>query len=648
MSLFFFLAAANVFRHTFALDVLLCMLGLLDPGRLALSRPLVTAPRFYESGMEIDYAGDDGNRNKRGRTMAERDERAAPDGATVSRLPYRDLSEGEKRKIRAAVKNKSLDGLTPVEAYWTDIFLAKNAATGRGLAKGKRSGKGRYKRSSGGTKRSSRRAPTALSTVRRYTSVGMSGPVGDLHQFTETTAAFLQAVGSPFTPLGELPGGIMPRRPDPYFNGRSVAVHSDTRVPMYAAYPPTGGAGTPSNALMFCSVIPFGLGGLHLRGSQYLNGTPVAMPADRTLAVTVAWIKANVVPRLTAGQLSYNTYHAQLKDMSSLRVTAAGFKVHDVGQVLTQQGQFLAHKVNGKLFYESVLQQLSTTGATVPASVTSMREIFALLGIGGLMDYGTVSATYVATPAEVQQVMQNARQAAVLNAEDGVEQSAERGITIRYDEPRAEVEFMTITPLVFVENSAGTITEGQVIFATGELWRDQISRFTGAWEWANANMPGGGAPNGVTAYTTNGYAFYLATSTTGQLLLNQQFLPVAWVELQFANLMGHQGNSLLCIEATQMAKDSSGVGRVLNAYTSTWIEVQMTGTSALYSTVAPQDASYTQVVQLATGMPWNAKGFSFFKNLFEGVRNAARWIHKNQASIIRGVQAGVNVAGRLA
>jgi len=140
----------------------------------------------------------------------------------------------------------------------------------------------------------------------------------------------------------------------------------------------------------------------------------------------------------------------------------------------------------------------------------------------------------------------------------------------------------------------------------------------------------------------------LSGTNANAYLLTADLLPISLYEYSLAKYLGNQGNSLMCIQADAMAKDGGGVGRSLNIYTANWAEIQVIGTSVMHASDSPVDPSYTQLVTLQSKFPTTVKGFSFFSNVWEGIKKAARWVKNNEASIISGVQNGVKLAGRLA
>lgn len=596
--------------------------------------------------MDDDMGIDTGSRKRK--AVRDEEDRAAPPGHSHGELPYRDLSDHTKQKIRAAVKAKSLAGLDATEARWVDLFLAKNAATGKGLVKrGKKNSysRGRYSKHKGAPRGRARR-PAALSTIMRYNpSVGMTHtpiPREEIHKFSAATASWLTAVGSPFTPLRELPGEIMPRRPDPDFNGASVAVQTQSRQNVFTSNPPTLTANGQGNCLLFSGALPFSLAGLDVRGNQYYQGTPPTMPADFNVTNTSAYVIAQYITRLNAGQTNYATFAQQMADFTKIRATAKGLKAHDVGQVLTQQGEFFAHKCNWAKFFNSVASQVNAAGDA------ALIKAMACFGISGLMDYGNVSAGWTTTPAAVQGIIQNARIAATENTDIGSEKTPAMGITIRYNEPRTEVDFTDINPTVFKYDPGSSIALGPFPIAT---WRQMVESWPAVETFATAATGLAlDATNTLYGYRSGQYVFYMLNfaANGASMLCNVQGLPVLWLEDKLGEHFGNQGNSLLCIEALQMIKDGAGIGRALNVYASNWAEIQVTGTSALYQSKAPTDGSYTQLVELACNFPVSVQGFSFFSNLWDGVKKAARWVNNNSASIIKGVQAGVNLAGKIA
>lgn len=582
---------------------------------------------------------------------------------------YRSLSDASKIAIRAAVKDGQLQHLGATERHYAELYRAKNAATGRipgmrpvrqkrtyqrssyggGWGGGYRRRYSRYPRSNPYKRRSAaQRAPTTLRTVARYmgSAPKMAGPV-DLagHSYPITTQSFLQAVGSPFTDVREMPGQVMPRRPDSDFKGASIAYSYQGRATVQTNYPYTGGANASSGALTFAAAFPYGLGGLDFAGNQTASGTGTTnFPIAFTAAGLSSYVINEMLPRLTAGQMNYPLVYNQFETMTKWRATSAGFKQHDVGAVLTRQGEFFAHEVNGSKF----LAALTAGYSTWPADVKNALWQF---GIRGLLDYNlsiTGGTVYNTPPANVRALVDAARQQATSNSDTGAEMTPEMGITQRYREPRSEVDFMSINPLVFIYDPNSTISAGTRM--TADAWSTAVSTKypAGAVGITNYLKEISEPALNVVYQRSGNFAWNTLQTANRSFLLTVDMLPLPFAEGEVFNTMGDQGNSLLCIESSQMAKSAGGDGRVLNTYRACFYEVQAQGTTIMFQTDSPADPSYNQVVELASHFPVTVRGFSFFKSLWEGIKKAAGWIKDNEGSIIKGVQSGVNVAKYIA
>jgi len=574
-------------------------------------------------------------------------ERSAPRGTHTMDIPYRDLDEGMKRRIRAGVKAKSTHGLDSTEARWVEIFLQRNFATGRGVSK--RGGKGKRSSRGGRSWRKQKlsdeyHAPQTLTTLRRHYGVGhmmatpVDGGTGEIHRFSPDTAAFIQAVGSPFTDLKDMPHQRMPRRPDPDFRGSSVPIQNLTRQVMFASNPTATTANASASALIFKAALPFSLSGLDVRGNQFLNGVPVTMPATKLEPDVKSFVNSQWLGRLNSGQTNYPVLSQQFQDFSKVRSTAAGLKTHDVGPVLTAQGMAFGHEVNYNKFMNSVYDQVMNSNDA------DLILAYRSLGIGILMDYPNPSSAFTTPHETVQRILQNARQAGTANAEVGAERTPQMGLTQRYREPRGEVDFTGVNPLIFGYDPDNRFADGTTVFADMGQWSRHIARFQGAEEFLTALMNVGS----IKIVKSGSYFYYLAVSTTNCAILNQQFLPMLYVENILSQHYGNQGNSLLCMEWLNVQKDGGGIGRTINVYTANWAELQVTGTSALYQTDAPYDGNYNEVINLCAHMPVTVSGFSFFSNLWDGVKKAAKWVVKNQDSIINGANKAMGLVRTVA
>jgi len=603
-----------------------------------------------EEDQMVDVGEATGNLAKRSHALVAEQTATNRSDGNMSFPPYRELPESEKELIRAAVKTGETAGLNSTAKHYVSIFRAKKFARGirqvKRTSKGNYRGRGAYKSKSKYPRRRFR--PTALSTVAKYArdGISMSKAYGEtLHSFPPATQAWLQVVGSPFTTLKDVPHQIMPRRPDPDFAGSSVAVQITSRTQLNANYPYSAGASAAGGAITFALAFPFGLGGLDVVGNQTATGLGTAnFPQLYTAAALLTYVTNEMLPRLTNGQQNYTTFFNQTLDMQKWRITAAGIKEHDVGQVLTRQGEMFGHEVNFGKFMESIQQQY----ASMPADV---KMALMQLGIRGLLDYNTsvaAGAAYTTPAANVRAIVEQARQAATANSDVGEEKTPDMGMTQRYREPRTEVDYVDLNPLVFVYDPNATVAAG--VKHTWAAYKPIISaKFDGAAQFLEDYAASvGESMVAIYVVRSGNYYWYTAESANRTWLLNKDMLPLYWAEQQIALKLGNQGNSLLCIELSQMAKDGGGVGRVINCYRSSWLEMQVQGTSALYQTQAPQDASYTQLVELANNFPVTVRGFSFFSDLWSGVKKAAAWVGRNEASIVKGVQAGVRVAKMLA
>jgi len=572
---------------------------------------------------------------------------------------YRELEEADKAAIRSAVKSGETGHLTGTQLHYVNVFRERNKSKSyRKLVSPRR---GNYRRKGAYKKPYARRtaarrkygAAPRLSTISRYTAgpIKMAGSVSTqvegFHDFPIATQAFLQAVGSPFTEIREMPGQINPRRPDPDFSGASVAIVNQGRSQAYATYPYSTPASGSAGMLLFKLAWPFGLGGLDVAGNQTASGTGTAnFPATLSIADQNTYVIAEMLPRLTAGQQNYNLFHNQMVDMVKWRVTAAGFKIHDVGQVLTRQGELLGHEVNYCKFYEYVMQNIQQQAADV-------QQAFWMFGLRGLLDYNTSlggGIGFTTAAATVVSFIRAARESATVNASTGEEMTPAMGITQRLREPRTEVDFCTFSPLVFIYDPAVTITAGSK-YTQAQYVSLMASKGypEAAAMLVNMVAPiGGEAPASIYAVRSGNYVWYQWQSTNRGYLLTKDLFPLPFVESRIAEITGNQGNNMLCFEALQVAKDAAAIGRPFNVYTASWMELQVSGLSQMYQNDAPIDHSYNQVVKLASHFPVTVKGHSFFRDLWDGVKKAARWIGKNEASIIKGVQAGVRVAKTVA
>lgn len=569
---------------------------------------------------------------------------------------YRNLSENEKQLVRHYVNKDSIpSGVSAVVRHWVDIFKARNYSR-RGarktVARGRynyrrkgtyyRRGKASYQKRQWRTKYTT---PPTLRELKPYTGISMAGAVhieGD-HHFPPMSAAFLQAVGSPFTELNDMPGGIMPRRPDPQFRGSSVGFQVQGRVKIWASYPFGTAAATAKDALTFAAAVPFGMGGLDIVGNQTSTGASEAFPAP-SLAGLNAYLP-KLFDRLSNGQQNYPLFNQQMADVEKWRITAGGFKQHDVGAKLTQQGEFFAHRCNWLKFLQ-YFKELE------PNMTATQLMCYACFGVRGFLDY-VPGVYFTDTEATISTLVKNARQVAIENADIGDQTTPDMGVTQRYREPRTEVDFCQFNPIVFHYDPSGSVPE----LATWKTWAVartiMDSKLAGSSTWLEQlilryDNTGVGHVGRMRGGAGQNYWTYMAISTAGTyaVLLTDDLLPIPLAELEMAKSMGNQGNSLLCIEASQMLSDATGVGRAINAFRSTYVEAQVKGTSQLYQTVAPYDPNYAALIDLASKFPVDVKGHSFFKSLWEGVKKAVRWVGKNEASIISGVQNGVRLINK--
>lgn len=537
---------------------------------------------------------------------------------------YSRLSEKSKKVVRACVKGEiPLSKLSPRLATFAREFMAKNKSRGRGTHKAK-------SRSSG---HRATRSYGSRSGLRMAGAVAI--PQELAMKIRTPSAAWLQAVGSPFTDIKDIPGQIMPRRPDPYYTASSVGIRHESRLQFYVGGS-TGPAGGVADSYIFKLAFPFALGGIDVRGDRIPIG--VQMPADIVIGNFVAWVKANMVPLVTSGQQNYPTFYSQLADMEKWRVTAVGLKAHDVGQVLTRQGEFFGHEVNYYKFMKSMREQLAPYFASLTNPVA---RLYAAFGIGGFMDYAAPSATFTTTKAEIQGLLETARQAAVENQNIGHELSPDMGMTQRYRDPKDNVSFSDLDPRVFHYDPGNIIQEMQEfdIDSVMSMWPNDVA------PWIKNHFEQ--IPDKVFAVRQGAYCFkVLKYQNTGLswLCTWARCLPMGYVDEAIADLLGTQGNSLLCLQATQMARDGSGAGRQLNVYTSTFLEITVAGLSVMAQSDAPTDLSYSQLMQIANNFPVTVKGFSFFSSLWHGVKKAVHWVGQNEGSIIKGVQAGARIA----
>lgn len=571
-------------------------------------------------------------------------------------LPYKSLSEGAKNRIRQAVRTGNPKSLSGVEAAWATKFLLQNAAKRGAPKRARRVGGARRTQPRKPRAKGSRRPPT-LRTVARYSKnpgISMADPRAAAvaaglarHALTPESASFLQAVGSPFTPLRDYPGGILPRRTDKLHQAASVAIMHESRLPVFASYDPaTTLANGPGGALLFASPIPFGLCGLDVVGNQSTNGLTTGASYAAPTAITDVAINVYIVnqmlPRLAAGQQNFVKFQTQMADMQKWRNTGSGFKLHDVGPVLTRQGEFWAHEANYAKFYRSVAMQVSNL--TASTANDSIKRMFLIKGMSGLMDYITSGAVFTATQADVRLILETARTQAVRNSEIAKDETPELGITIRYREPKADVDYFQYSPLVF-QYVDGTNPYGAsaTTVLSKDAWEKRMSQIGQSAAVTYMLEFGAAAPANIVAFGSGSYFWYLYQTSTDAFLLTKDFLPIPYFELLMANYLGDQGNSLLILQPDNM-QASGGVGRTLNAYRSTWIEMQVSGGSALFQTESPHDASYDNVLELANHMPVIVRGHSFFSNIWDGVSKAAKWVGRNAGSIINGVQMGAQVA----
>lgn len=214
------------------------------------------------------------------------------------------------------------------------------------------------------------------------TTVHKKSKRASAHKYiSPASAAYLQAFGSPFTPISEL--AIDPRIPDTEFSGQSVVAHTDNDFNvMIPTSTYTGTTPTLGRCAFITSTEPFGLGGVDvLETSKYappstifpvqiggLQDKPRDSGANAAAGVGVmkstagihyfaTWVNSVVTPLLTRQLASYRDWEQYETVTDLARMIGNGIKLHDLGPVETQSGQLVANHMK-KEFWQQVVQHL--------------------------------------------------------------------------------------------------------------------------------------------------------------------------------------------------------------------------------------------------------------------------------------------------
>jgi hypothetical protein len=501
-------------------------------------------------------------------------------------------------------------------------------------------------------------------------------------RFLDTTHDYLLAYGNPFIEQEKLKVGL-PRVPDDSYTGSSAGAYINVLEDLNA---------TSSSFAILRSARAYGIQGIDIAGG---DNQAWSVPDDANGMIASMRLLRN---RAIKNKAAYSKFAQVSKQQSAGRYVSSGVKLHDLGALQTQSGQilathlgpdFIANMYNALYQGEWVPSDVLSANKNKYLLVANTLGLAAFIGMGQqpLVGGTSTDTTYTADPTDVLALIRQVADDNMVPLGNFYQEfvSAD-GCSLRTTTNGTARPFSTNAPPVIwhdygVGSELDITTPGinRKMAANGypnnDFWGDVVSpvlletvmlaqpAFTGT------GQTGWDLTDTQSIYKTNseidGFNFYYLQMTQQftskgvttpviatkvyNFLCDSQGIPIG--AYRTANLIGldNQGDApFMYIQAVgQDASFTPGTPsgttivpgtvspRAYKLYGASWEEVQPSAGSILASTPSPVDNSWKQVTHIASGFPSITKGFTFFGKLFDGVKDAAKFVTKNAGSIIR-------------
>lgn len=490
---------------------------------------------------------------------------------------------------------------------------------------------------------------------------------------SDCAQAYLTAYGSPFTAEYKLK--MTPKIPDPENVNLTASVHYDAD---WSA--PATSIGT---ALVLSTTSPFGFGGNDIHGVG-CNAVPIrdqnssAGTDPLALAGAVDYVNKVMLSRVATRFTSYNRYVRQCHLNQGQRYVGRGFKVHDIGAPETRSGIIHATHLQSKKVFSALLNMIKSVSLTQ----ADLQSVF-MYGLFPLLNYegvgvnpgGVILGTGYAFNSTTTSTMQTNLRAALMAgtefpADEGEEWTMEMGCTMRTYTRSAERPFVpyhkqppaafdcTATAFEFAPLNLICLEDMEILKATLgqsqdvnvrtfieqlDQWNNGVGYMPASVNYAPILSPNNGynlvgwqkitAINGAVSYYAMQY-YPTGRATTGSF-------PLSWYTIIGCRAPHPNGSGaeiirpLICVDLANLSNGFEGDGdmmfalleglpaaRQLQVYSVRWNEFQPNADTLLSPAASPTDHGWPDIVRLGNNFPVVTKGFSFFKDLWSGVKKA--------------------------
>lgn len=476
------------------------------------------------------------------------------------------------------------------------------------------------------------------------------------------TKDFLECYGNPFI---KPTGSVLPRVPDP----ENVECTSSFRF----QYDTNVSADSTGNGFFICPSTPLALGGLQdfmtntetgllntgtMGVGKVIDGSKgAAVSAASTALATFAWRCMGSLPNSNENMDRQRRIY---KEFDQMRYVGAGVRLHDLGAADSQQGELKARQLKSGEFFryirDKLLQKIGeTTNASLHAQYMRQYQMMAGMVVQIIVGQANTNVTQQVLPAAVdaawcQQVVadaiQNTREYAGDNGEsyilaEGITQrtytkSAARPFVRKPHDcilsgndpvPRmADERSKAFAQAYFGAGYAGNLAYTPLNLPNG---KQILSLNWNATFQAQANVFNTDAPGGNTGMSANPYNPLLCTNT-GEI----------YGAVEEDDWEGMQGDAGLMMFELQSVGANRNI-RLEHTYTG---EAVSKGNSVFEGSQSPYDPQFNTAIQVANHWPYVRSGFSFFSDVWSGLKSVGRFVvdHVDDATKIIG--AGVKIA----